>query len=69
MGVDISKKRLDVSYNANETAFYANDLQGFKKLLNSISDKKVTRVAMEATGGYERPLVQFLQEKGGRLVL
>jgi len=64
MGVDISKKRLDVSYNANETAFYANDLQGFKKLLNSISDKKVTRVAMEATGGYERPLVQFLQEKG-----
>ena len=64
IGVDISKKKLDVSYNANETACYANDLQGFKKLLNSISDKKVTRVAMEATGGYERPLVQFLQEKG-----
>ena len=64
IGVDISKKKLDVSYNANKTACYTNDLQGFKKLLNSISDNKNTRVAMEATGGYERPLVQFLQKKG-----
>jgi len=64
IGIDISKKTLDVSFNAKKTASYPNDLKGFKQLLNAISDKNMTRVAMEATGGYERPLVKFLQEKG-----
>ncbi len=64
IGIDISKKKLDISFSDNETASYDNDLKGFKQLLKQISDKEGTRVAMEATGGYERPLVQFLQDKG-----
>jgi len=64
IGIDISKKKLDVSFSDNKTACYDNDLNGFKQLLKQISDKGRTRVAMEATGGYERSLVQFLQEKG-----
>ncbi len=64
IGIDISKKKLDISFNANETVSYTNDLEGFKQLLKRISNKKVTRVVMEATGGYERPLVSFLHEKG-----
>jgi len=64
IGIDISKKKLDISFSDNKTTSYSNDLSGFKQLLKQITDKDLTRVAMEATGGYERPLVQFLQEKG-----
>ena len=64
IGIDISKKKLDISYNAEQTASFDNDLTGFKQLLKQIKNKKLTRVVMEATGGYERPLVSFLQERG-----
>jgi len=64
IGVDISKKRLDISFNNNDTTSYTNDLSGFKQLLKRVTNKKMTRVVMEATGGYERPLVSFLQDKG-----
>lgn len=64
IGIDISKNKLDISFNDNETASYANDLEGFNQLLKRIPNKKMTRVVMEATGGYERLLVSFLQEKG-----
>ena len=64
IGIDISKKKLDISFSDNETARYDNDLSGFKQLLKRLSNRKTVRVVMEATGGYERPLVSFLQEKG-----
>jgi len=64
IGIDISKNKLDISFSDNETASYDNNLSGFKQFLQQIPDKNKTRVVMEATGGYERSLVQFLQEKG-----
>ena len=64
IGIDISKKKLDISFSDNETVSYDNNLSGFKQLSKQISNKKSTRVVMEATGGYERALVQFLQEEG-----
>lgn len=64
IGIDISKKKLDISFNEHETASYTNDLEGFKQLLKQISNIKTTRVVMEATGGYERPLLSFLQKNG-----
>ena len=50
IGIDISKKKLDISFNDNETASYDNDLTGFKQLLKQVTNKKMTRVVMEATG-------------------
>lgn len=64
IGIDISKKTLDVSFNAQETTNFDNNLSGFKQLLKQIKDKQATRVVMEATGGYEKALVDFLQKKG-----
>jgi len=61
IGIDVSKQKLDVSYNDKETAVFENSPKGFKQLLKSLKNKKSTRIVMEATGGYERPLAHFLQ--------
>ncbi len=64
IGIDVSKQKLDVSFNDKETAIFANTSQGFKQFLKSIKNKSNTRVAMEATGGYERPFAHFIQDQG-----
>jgi len=63
IGIDVSKQKLDVSFNDKETAIFENSPQGFKRFLKSIKNKKNTRVTMEATGGYERPCAYFLQDR------
>jgi transposase len=64
IGVDVSKQKLDVSFSDTETSQFDNDAKGFGQFLKRIKTPKETRVVMEATGGYERPLVSFLQEQG-----
>jgi len=63
IGIDVSKQKLDVSYNDKKIAVFDNTPQGFKQLLKSITNKQNTRIVMEATGGYERPLAHFLQDQ------
>ncbi len=63
IGIDVSKQKLDVSFNDEEIAVFDNSLQGFKQLSRLLKNKKNTRVVMEATGGYERPLAHFLQDQ------
>ncbi len=63
LGVDISKEKIDVSFNADGVVGFTNNQQGFQQLLKRIS-KESTRVVMEATGGYEKPLAAFLQTYG-----
>jgi transposase len=60
----MAKKKLDISFSDNESVSYGNNLSEFKQLSTQISNKKSTRIVMDATGGYERALVQFLQEEG-----
>ena len=64
IGVDIAKQKFDVSISDQKIASYENNLAGFKRLLQEIKDKPQTRIAMEATGGYEKPLAHFLQGQG-----
>lgn len=64
IGVDISKQKIDVSFNDQRVVSFENNPAGFKLLLKEIKDKPQTRVVMEATGGYERPLAHFLQGQG-----
>lgn len=63
VGVDISKEKLDVSLNPQTVVSLTNNQKGFQQLLKRI-DKASTRVVMEATGGYEKPLAAFLQAHG-----
>jgi transposase len=64
IGVDVAKQKIDVSFNDQRVASFENNLAGFKLLLKEIKDKSQTRVVMEVTGGYEKPLAHFLQGQG-----
>ena len=64
IGVDIAKQKFDVSFGDQRMASFENNLDGFKRLLKELKNKSETRVVMEATGGYEKPLAQFLQSQG-----
>jgi transposase len=64
IGIDVSKKMLDV-FSQNLGAFrVANTAQGFDALVTKLSNVAVAGVVMEATGGYEQPLLRTLTGKG-----
>jgi len=64
IGVDIAKHKLDVSFSDQRVVSFENNQSAFKLLLKEIENKSQTRVVMEATGGYEKPLAHFLQDHG-----
>lgn len=54
VGIDISKKHLDVSVRPNNDAYrVANDEAGIAQLVAKLTTPVPTLVVMEATGGYE----------------
>lgn len=63
IGVDVAKQKLDVSVDDKTTLTLDNDEASFKKLLKLIPDSGSVCFVMEATGGYERKLVAFLQNR------
>lgn len=69
-GIDVSKKKLDVAGHGVEALTQvANDRAGFVELLAWLERLGVVRVGLEATGGYERAVVAFLQAKGFEVVI
>lgn len=65
IGIDVSKKYLDVFIRPTMEAYrVTNDLAGFKELKKRLPSLKQSLAAVEATGGYESEVVEFLQEKG-----
>jgi transposase len=64
-GIDTSKARLDVAvHNRTERWQVANMLSGWRTLAASLARAGVTRVGIEATGGYERGVVEHLRAAG-----
>jgi transposase len=64
VGIDVSKKQLDVVINTNNYLCVANDESGFKKLNRWLSNKINTLVVMEASGGYEKSVAKWLKQEG-----
>jgi transposase len=64
VGVDVSKQKLDISLGSQQIINTNNDPKGFEQFLKRIENPTLTRVVMEATGGYEKPLATFLQTQG-----
>lgn len=64
-GIDVAKARLDYYLLPEERGGgEANEEGGIERLVRRIQSAQVTLVCLEATGGYERPLVAALHQAG-----
>lgn len=69
-GIDTSKAKLDVAVHDSTQAFtVANTKDGWREIAQRLTDASVTRVGIEASGGYERGVVKLLRKHGFTVVL
>ena len=65
IGIDIGKDTLDIYiYELDKHWQALNTLADIKKLISQLNRYQLTRVLVEATGGYERHFVEACAEKG-----
>lgn len=63
LGIDVSKNTLDVSSSDGKfKGKYYNKHCGYLKLIKDLKSLKIELFCLEATGGYEKPIVNFLSE-------
>ena len=61
VGIDVSKVRLDIAARpAGEAWSLPNDEEGIEELLDRLGKMRPSLVVLEASGGYERPVVAAL---------
>jgi len=64
-GIDVAKQHLDLAIHpSQEHQRFTNDAEGCAALLQSLNNTSVTRIIIEATGGYERLIVTELLAAG-----
>lgn len=64
-GIDTAKDKLDVAVHGQTMRLtVGNDPAGYKQLAAALTRAGVGRVGIEATGGYERPVVHHLRTAG-----
>jgi transposase len=64
-GIDVAKAKLDVAVAGSvERWQVANAAAGFRDLVRLLKRHKVTQVGLEASGGYERAVVEHLRQAG-----
>jgi transposase len=69
-GIDVGKHRLDVAvHGADDILQVANSPDGLAELLAWLQARKVGRVGLEATGGYERAARTALEAAGLAVVV
>jgi transposase len=62
VGIDISKHSFDLHLlPEGKTAHHANDADGIRACVQFLRQVQPTRIVLEATGGYEMPVVLALQ--------
>lgn len=63
IGIDVSKNELEIAwYGKRKTKTFANDASGIAALVENVQSPCLKCIALEATGGYERPLVTALHD-------
>ena len=69
-GIDVSKAKLDIAVHGRAESWQvANTAPGFAELVRLMRRHRVTRVGVEATGGYERDVVEHLRAAGFAVVV
>lgn len=70
IGIDIGKDTLDIHiYELDKHWTTENTLTDIKKLITQLKRYQLTRVLVEATGGYERKLVEACAERGLPIII
>jgi transposase len=65
IGIDVGGASLDVAWHRGGRAHCANRPDAIAELVRRLScEPQVTRIAVEPTGGYEKPLVKALRQAG-----
>jgi len=65
IGIDVSKQLLELAVHQSDYHFRCpNDPKHFPTLLSELISLRPARIVLEATGGWERPLLQALQTIG-----
>jgi len=69
-GIDTGKHKLDVAIHGDKERWqFDNNPAGFVGLVRLLRRRKVNRVGIEATGGYERDVVTALRKAGFAVVV
>jgi transposase len=69
-GIDTSKAKLDVAVHGRAEHWQVdNSPVGWRRLAAALTSTEVTRVGIEASGGYERGVVGYLRDKGFVVVM
>jgi len=69
LGIDVSSHSLDALVRPQGIKIHvSNDPAGFDELQRSLGGRSIKRVLLEATGGYERDVMHFLQDAGYKVI-
>ena len=63
-GIDTSKAKLDIAVHGGAAFLVSNDEAGWKQAAEQLRQAGVTRIGIEATGGYERGVTWSLRGAG-----
>lgn len=64
LGIDVGKDTLDVAWSTGRCDRFSNTAAGHRGLLLALQADVVKHIALEATGGYERLILNALAEAG-----
>jgi transposase len=69
-GIDTGKDTLDAAVHGTESRFKVDNAEpGWRKLAADLADAGVSRIGIEATGGYERGVTRYLQAQGSTVLV
>jgi transposase len=69
-GIDTSKAKLDIAIHGRSERWQVeNTSRGWRRLAADLIKANVTRIGIEASGGYERGVVRYLREKSFTVLL
>jgi len=71
VGIDVSKDALDIAFLGEETTAlrFLNTPAGIAELVKTCQTRSIQLIVLEATGGYERPVVAELAAAGSPVVV
>lgn len=65
VGIDVSKATLDVAFGADPSVRkFDNTRKGHRELARVLDAYRPARIVLEATGGYEHPVLRHLVDRG-----